>query len=218
MVYADFESIPKPANEDVDVTQGIETGIESSSHVFQEHMPCSFAYKIVSIQIFHDLLSCIEVKTLLKCLYANCNWKQLFDEYIAAPIPMLLTATESQSFINTTICHICTTPLGVDKVQDHYHITGNYRGATHNECNLNYRIKPNSWKLPVVIHNLKGYDGHLIVKGLKSEFGKVRVILQNMEKYLSLRVGQLKFIDSFQFTPQGLDKPAKTLEDDELGT
>ena len=69
----------------------------------------------------------------------------------------------------------------------------------------------------VVIHNLKGYDGHLIVKALKSEFGKVKVIPQNMEKYLSLMVGQLKCINSFQFTPQGLDNLAKTLGDDEFG-
>ena len=53
-------------------------------------------------------------------------------------------------------------------------------------------------------------------KALKSEFGKVRVIPQNMEKYLSLTVGQLKFIDSFQFTPKGLDVLAKTLADDEF--
>ena len=72
-----------------------------------------------------------------------------------------------------------------------------------------YRISRTGWKLTVVIHNLKGYDGHLIVKALKSEFGKIRVIPQNMEKYLPLTVGRLKFIDSFQFTPQGLDKLAK---------
>ena len=46
--------------------------------------------------------------------------------------------------------------------------------------------------------------------------GEVRVIPQNREKYLSLSVGQLKRIDSFQFTPQGLDNLAKTLEDDEF--
>ena len=67
-----------------------------------------------------------------------------------------------------------------------------------------YMISKYGWKPPVIIHRLKGYDGHLIVKALKSEFGKVRVIPQNMEKYLSLTVGQLKFIDSFQFAPQGL--------------
>ena len=48
------------------------------------------------------------------------------------------------------------------------------------------RLSKSDWKLPVVIHNLKCYDGHLIVKALKSEFGKVKVIPQNMEKYLSV--------------------------------
>ena len=126
---------------------------------------------------------------------------------------MLLTATESRSFTTTTIC---TKPLEDDKMRDHCHITGNYRGAAHNACNLLYRISRTGWKLPIVIHNLKGYDGHHIVKALKGEFGKVTVIPQNMEKYLSLSVGQLKFIDSFQFTPQVLDNFAKTLGDDEF--
>ena len=68
----------------------------------------------------------------------------------------------------------------------------------------------------MVIHNLKGYDGHLIVKSLKNEFGKVTVIQQNLEKYLSLSVGQLKFLDSFQFTTKSLDVLSKTREDNEF--
>ena len=60
------------------------------------------------------------------------------------------------------------------------------------------------------------YDGHLIVRALKSEFGKVRVIPQNMEKYLSLTVGQLKIIDSLQFTNQGLDSLVNSLDDEEF--
>ena len=127
--------------------------------------------------------------------------KQLFDEYIATAKPMLLTATELRSFNN---------------VRDHCHIVGRNCGVAHSECNLMYRISQSGWKLPVVIHNLKGYDVHLIVKVLKSEFGKVRVIPQNMEKYLSLTVGQLKFIDSFQFTPNCLGILTKTLADDEF--
>ena len=141
--------------------------------------------------------------------------KQLCGEYIDTPKPIIFIMTDSLSFRNTTTCHICTNSLGDDKVRDHCHITGNYRGTAHNKCNLNYRISPKSWKLPVVTHNLKSYDGHLIVKSLKSEFGKVRVIPQNLE-YLSLSVGQLKFIDSFQFTPRSLDVLSKTLEDDEF--
>ena len=54
------------------------------------------------------------------------------------------------------------------------------------------------------------------MKSLNSEFGKV-VIPQDMEKYLSLTAGQLKFIESFQLTPKDLDVLVKTLADDEFG-
>ena len=152
------------------------------------------------------LSSCIETRFVCDL---QQEAKQLFDEYIATPRPMLLTATELPSFNNATTCHIYTKPLG-----DHCHIVGSYHGTAHSECNL--RISKSSWKLTVVIHNLKGYDGHLIVKALKGEFGKVRVIPQDMEKYFSLTVGQLKFVDYFQFTPHCLDGLVKTLADDEF--
>ena len=67
----------------------------------------------------------------------------------------------------------------------------NYPGNARSRCDLMYRISKSGRQLPVVIHNLKGYDGHLIVKALKTVFGEVRVIPQNMEKYLSLTVGRL---------------------------
>ena len=87
---------------------------------------------------------------------------------------------------------------------------GLYRGAAHSRCNLEYRIAKSAWKLSVVVHNLKGYDGHLIVKALKSEFvGEVRVIQQNMENYLSITVHRLKFIDS----PIHSSEPGKSGED-----
>ena len=93
-------------------------------------------------------------------------------------------------------------------MRDHCHIVGNCRVAAHSKCNQAYRISKSEWKLPVVMHNLKGYDGHLIVKALKSEFGEVRVITQNMEKYLSITVDRLKFIDTLQFTPrQSVEDP-----------
>ena len=65
------------------------------------------------------------------------------------------------------------------------------------------------------MHSLKGYDGHLIGKALKSEFREVRVILQNMEKNVSI-TGSLKFIDFLQFLSQRLDSLAKILEVDDL--
>ena len=44
------------------------------------------------------------------------------------------------------------------KMRDHCHYTCLYRGATHNNCNLKYRIPDH---IPIVFHNLSGYDTHL---------------------------------------------------------
>ena len=98
--------------------------------------------------------------------------EQLFQEYIVTPQRRLeLTESELRSFHTATRCHICNQRLGGDKVRDHCHIVGSYRGTAHSRCNLAYRILKSEWKLPVVIHNLKGYDGHLIVKALKTQGG-----------------------------------------------
>ena len=133
VVYADFEEILKPDDKDVDVdvdvdtTQGVEVGGESSSHVFHEHTPCSFAYKVVSsvdpnfsrpLVMYKDENAEKFVRDLQQ------EAKQLFDKHIATPKPMLLTATELQSFNNATTCPICTKTLGDDKVRDHCHIVG----------------------------------------------------------------------------------------------
>ena len=66
------------------------------------------------------------------------------------------------------------------------------------------------------MHNLKGYGGNSIVRALKSEFGEVKVIPQNMEKYLSMTVDRPMFVDSLQFSPQSLESLAKTLKVDEF--
>ena len=204
-----------------DVTQDVSTGTASSTTVYQEHVPCSFAYKVVS-SVDPDFSRPLVMyrgenaaEKFVRDLQKEA--KQLCDEYIAKPKTMIFSTEDSLSFTNATTCHICTKPLtDDDRVHDRCHITGIYRGVAHSACNLNYRTTPKSWKLPVVIHNLNGYDGHLIVKALKSEFGRVGVIPQNLEKYLSLTVGRLKFPDSFQFTPKSLDFLSKTLEDDEF--
>ena len=107
--------------------------------------------------------------------------EELSAEFIDVPQEMEFSASDEINFEMATVRHICNQFLADDRVRDHCHFTGLYRGAAHNACNLNYRIHSKSWKLPVVLHNLKGYEGHLIVQSLKSEFGKVRVIPQNME-------------------------------------
>ena len=61
---------------------------------------------------------------------------------------------------NSTHCHVCNEELGKDRVLDHCHLSGKFRGAAHEICNLKYKILK---FFPVVFHNLSGYDSHLFI-------------------------------------------------------
>ena len=103
MVYADFESIMKTVNENVGVTQVVETGRESPSHVFQEHTPCSFAYKVVS-SVDPDFL-----RPLVMYRGEDVAEKFVCDLQLETPKPMLLTANHDR----------LTVPLSVIYAQNH---------------------------------------------------------------------------------------------------
>ena len=51
----------------------------------------------------------------------------------------------------------------IDKVKDHCHYTGKYRGTAHNICNLKFNV-PN--EIPVAIRNDSNYDYHFVIKEL----------------------------------------------------
>ena len=104
--------------------------------------------------------------------------------------------------------------LRVRKARDHNHATGEYRGAAHASCNIN---KKQVKHIPVFFHNLRGYDGHLIMRGIHRHSGKklnkknkaenrcknIRVLPNNMEWYVSFQLGNLRFLDSIQFFGPG---------------
>ena len=129
---------------------------------------------------------------------------------------------------NTTVCHICNKEYK-DKdirVKDHCYITGKYRGSAHQECKLKLQVDPDKIKIPVVFHNLRGYDSHFIMQEIgaivknfkyKNNKGEVKqmsinAIPNNMEKYMAFMLGNnLTFIDSFQFMSSSLDKLVSNL-------
>ena len=90
---------------------------------------------------------------------------------------------EAQSQEN---CNFCGNPLlqknFIDAVKDHCHITGKYRGAAHNECNLKLRINPKTYQIPVVFHNLRGYDAHHLMQAMSQLQKEVKCVANNMEK------------------------------------
>ncbi|GET63510.1 hypothetical protein RIR_jg28804.t2 [Rhizophagus irregularis DAOM 181602=DAOM 197198] len=130
------------------------------------------------------------------------------------PMEMMpLTTQEQASYDNAINCWICRNPLDGNKVRNHCHITGRYRGAAHRGCNLDLSIKPREMHIPVIFHNLSGYDGHIIMQGIGAMECEddIDPIPYNMEKYMAFKLGSLRFIDSLQFMKSSLDKLASNL-------
>ena len=108
--------------------------------------------------------------------------KSIYNDFYRRPKPLRLTRAEQKLFDKSETCHICNKDLGEDKVRDHCHFTGQYRGAAHNSCNLQCR-KP--LVLPVIFHNLQGYDAHLFIKQLARLPGDLNCIPSTEEEYIS---------------------------------
>ena len=123
---------------------------------------------------------------------------------------VIMSLEEGKQFEKAEICWICNKLIENDnKVRDHCHITGKYRGAAHWNCNINMKI---SKKIPVIFHNLRGYDSHLIIKELSKFNCNINVIPNELEKFMSFSLGKnIVFIDSMLFLNSSLDKLVNNL-------
>ena len=186
-------------------------GNTSGTQKTQHHQPCGFCYTIVSTldafnkaPVVYRGSDCVD-----QFLSALLQEEQRISEILKTVVPMIITEEQRQAFRTARDCHICGDLLGADRVMDHDHLTGMYRGPAHNECNLNYKFSGN---IPVVLHNLRGYDSHLIMQGLgKLKSQKISCIPNNTEKYISFSVGNLVFIDSLQFLNSSLERLVENL-------
>ena len=222
IIYADMESLIKPIQSCEPNPRG------SYTKKYQKHEPISYSYYI---KCFDDNVFSQEPKT-----YSGLGATQKFvesleeDIKIIANIPeVIFGKEETERFNEETKCWICKGELNNDKVRDHCHFTGRYRGAAHNSCNLKYK-KPNF--TPVVFHNLSGYDSHLFIKNLGFTAGNIDCIPNNEERYISFttntKVGsytnsegetkpkyhKIRFIDSFKFMAASLDSLVNNLPED----
>ena len=128
----------------------------------------------------------------------------------------IMSAEENERFELTNIFWVCSKLIenSDNKVRDHCHISGKYRGAAHWSCNINLKIPK---KVSVIFHNLKGYDSHLIFKELSRFNMKISVIPNGLEKCTAFTVNKkLVFIDSMQFMNSSLDKLVKNLSDEDF--
>jgi hypothetical protein len=209
-VYADFEATLKPLEPDDPL---------ANTTRIQQHDACSYGYKIVSRVEgvdFPDMrhftgpdAASHFLETLSRDLYTNIM------PLIENDVDMVFDDDAQLIHFTSTECYICKKALGTAEptVRDHCHFTGRYRGAAHQSCNLQYQINKKAYQLPVIFHNLRGYDAHHIILALTGGYGNVKVIPNNMEKYISFSIGRLRFIDSMQFLSASLETLAETVTD-----
>ena len=182
-VYADFESLIKPLdNCDPDSNK-------SYTKKYQKHEPISFSYYIAVNGVFFKPVLRKYTKTKPEDTDAIDVFIKWLEEDVKAianiePKEMIFTEEDIKHFNNASDCWICGEELGNDRVRDHCHFTGRYRGPAHNKCNLKYR-KPKN--ISVFFHNLSGYDSHLFIKklGTPDKNENIKCIPNNEEKYIS---------------------------------
>ena len=170
VVYADFEAITRK----IDSCSPPES--KSYTQAYQKHKPSGFGYKVV----------CHYDKKYSKpaVIYRGENVIEKFTQNLFGEVKdcqkiiserakkrLVMTASDEKDFRNAKKCWICQKGYKGDEgenipVPDHCHMTGKYRGSAHKKCNFRLQISAENIKIPVVFHNLKGYDSHFIIEKL----------------------------------------------------
>jgi hypothetical protein len=232
-VYADFESLcmPVEAQDPARATQ-----------VIQEQVPCAVGMLLHSTLPefngqYYSFTGEPEV-VVDQFLKKTQEWAELAYDAMRAHmhLPKVsltgLTREEEASFQAAKVCWLCEKNLTRDdkddRVRDHCHLTGKYRGAAHWKCNIDYRIPD---FVPVFFHNLKGYDSHIIIRHLgkyiheaqNPDNVRLSAIPITQEKFMtfswsfqhsvSKKSVKVNFLDSFNFMGFSLDTLAGDLTD-----
>ncbi len=231
VVYTNFESFIVP----------IEHAEPSPKKLFtvqyQKHVPCGFCH---TIKCFDE--SIYKTKTVLYTAQSpDKDIGKKFVESLEAEIEaihkilkidvrMQLTDEEGRHHKKTSKCYACD---GNHKTKDHCHITGKYCGAVCNNCNLRMQVPG---FVPVLFHNLGGYDSYLFTKNLGyNTYENISCIPKTDKKYISFSKGipvrdvyinekgkkvrgiiSLRFLDSLKFMASSLDKLSGNLKDNQF--
>ena len=229
VIYADFESLTENIH-------GCQPNDDKSyTEAYQKHVDCGYGYKDVCcyddkyskpVQIYRGEKAVYKFMEAMleEVKYCKKVMKKEFNK------PLRMTKDDEKEFQKSNKCHICEKEYTEKdiRVRDHCHITGQYRGSAHQDCNLNFRLTN---KIPVIFHNLRGYDSHFIMQEIGEIVKKhtytnkkgeeiqmnINAIPNNMEKYMAFMLGNhLTFIDSFQFMSSSLEKLVSNLPKESL--
>ena len=231
IVYTDFECFLKPTD----------NNIGNHTKQFQKHEPSGYCYLI---KCFDDNIYPPKLKLYTKksedseislkfSKSLQKDLKKIYEEF-RNPKIIEMREEDEKDFKYAEKCYACGKEFkeNKEKVRDHCHYTGKYRGAACSKCNLKMK-KPKF--IPVVFHNLEGYDSHLFIKTLGVTEGDINCIPKTEEKYISFTKKfivdsffnkklwkyvdvnrESRFVDSYKFMGKTLDKLVKNLDPDEL--
>ena len=195
VIYADFETITEKVS-------GCQLDdAKSYTDKYQKHTGCSYGYRVVCcyddaysepVQIYRGEDS---IKTFMEQMLSEVQYCQ---KIISTKFnkPLQMTDEDEQQYKAAEECHICGKKYKETdiRVRNHCHITGQYRGSAHQDCNLKLKISPKEFTIPVIFHNLRGYDSHFIMQEIgsigKSNNLSINCITKNMKKYMAFMLGK----------------------------
>ena len=192
MMYVDFEVILKPIpGPSPDLS-------EPYTKEVNQHIPSGFC--VYSKFAYGEVENPLRLYRGEDCVQKFCEHiieeaKRLYHMFPEKPMDPL-TKKQWKRYKRVSECHICYKPFNEKdpKVRDHCHYTGRYQGPALRDCNLRYKIPS---YVPVVFHNLLGYDGHLFIRELGKKTDDIGVIAKNKEDYITFSVdaGVDKYMD-----------------------
>ena len=225
IMYSDFESILEPMDP-------VELGSPNQPYTNEVNQHTSSGWCVYNKFAYGDVDNPLRTYKGKDCIEIFCNYikgeaRRLYLMFPELPMGPL-TKMQWKKYKRSTKCQICYKPFTLKdpKVRDHCHYTGLYGGPAYSLCNLRYKIPS---YIPVVFHNLSGYDTHLFIRELGGHASDMEIIAKNKEDYISFsikvpvdsyidKIGEekdklieLRFIDSFKFMSSSLDSLTKNL-------
>jgi len=234
-IYADFETKlmpvqgceidPNPPKTKINERGKTIKVKQSHTEVKEIHAPVS--YSLVTGSTLEDYEEVTSV-------YSNANDKlvsetffadlgrihaNMMDCYENSKYPIDMSEWDEIEFQSSTHCHICKKSLDWKSkklpVRDHDHFLehNNFRGASHNHCNLNFWERTK--KVVVFFHNMAFDLNNFLLELIKSADDEkyINIVPENLEKFKSISDRNFTFLDTYSFLASSLETLVDNLKD-----
>ena len=207
VIYADFEAYQIP----------MDSKISEKTSLIREQRPTGYCYIVVSPfpQLSQQTVVYRGEDAAKKFVDAIHHEYEKVKSVLETVAEMTFFPSDAEKFDNSTTCIICRKHLDWNDEQnpvrrDHCHISGKFRGAAHNTCNIN---APQEKRIFVYFHNGKGYDNHFLIEALadNKKTSNIRIIGNTKEKYVQIKTHRFCIHDSMSHLSAGLDNLADSL-------